>query len=205
MRTDLVALPPERDLPPSELLRRRQHLLLEARATLEGSHPRRVGGGGTGRRSVRMVALAAAVLVAVALSIPALGVGPRIVSLFAGGHDPDAPGAGPDDGLQVRPVRRSGGRQPHAYQSARAMADNLQAALESRAVIDQAKGVLIERYKLTPDQAFQLLAQASMHANRKVRDIADVLVRTGELPVTTRRDDRRAARRTPGPGRPTGG
>jgi hypothetical protein len=91
MRTDLVALPPERDLPPSELLRRRQHLLLEARATLEGSHPRRVGGGGTGRRSVRMVALAAAVLVAVVLSIPALGVGPRIVSLFAGGHDPDAP------------------------------------------------------------------------------------------------------------------
>jgi GAF domain-containing protein len=69
----------------------------------------------------------------------------------------------------------------HAYQSARDMADNLQAALESRAVIDQAKGVLIERYKLTPDQAFQLLAQASMHANRKVRDIADHLVTTGEL------------------------
>ena len=90
----------------------------------------------------------------------------------------------------------------HAYQSARDMAGNLQAALESRAVIDQAKGVLIERYKLTPDQAFQLLARASMHANRKVRDIADVLVRTGELPVTTRRDDRRAAQRTPGPGSP---
>jgi GAF domain-containing protein len=69
----------------------------------------------------------------------------------------------------------------YAYQSARDMADNLQRALESRAVIDQAKGVLIERYKLTPDRAFQLLAQASMHANRKVRDIADHLVATGEL------------------------
>src|SRR3954453_5438537 len=46
----------------------------------------------------------------------------------------------------------------YAYQSARDIADNLQAALESRAVIDQAKGILIERYKLTPDQAFQLLA-----------------------------------------------
>jgi AmiR/NasT family two-component response regulator len=41
--------------------------------------------------------------------------------------------------------------------------------------------VLIERYKLTPDQAFQLLARTSMNANRKVRDIADHLVRTGEL------------------------
>ena len=71
----------------------------------------------------------------------------------------------------------------YAYQSARDMADNLQRALESRAVIDQAKGVLIERYKLTPDQAFQLLARASMHANRKVRDIADVLVHTGEFPL----------------------
>jgi GAF domain-containing protein len=70
----------------------------------------------------------------------------------------------------------------YAYQSARELADNLQVALESRAVIDQAKGVLMERYKLTADQAFQLLARASMHANRKLRDIADDLVRTGELP-----------------------
>jgi GAF domain-containing protein len=69
----------------------------------------------------------------------------------------------------------------YAYQSARDMADNLQTALESRAVIDQAKGILIERYKLTPDAAFQLLARASMTANRKLRDIADDLVRTGEL------------------------
>jgi GAF domain-containing protein len=71
----------------------------------------------------------------------------------------------------------------YAYQSARDMADNLQMALESRAVIDQAKGVLIERYKVTPDQAFQLLARASMAANRKLRDIADHLVQTGEFPV----------------------
>jgi GAF domain-containing protein len=69
----------------------------------------------------------------------------------------------------------------YAYQSARDMADNLQFALDSRAVIDQAKGILIERHKLTPDQAFQLLARASMTTNRKLRDIADHLVRTGEL------------------------
>jgi GAF domain-containing protein len=90
----------------------------------------------------------------------------------------------------------------HAYQSARDMADNLQAALESRAVIDQAKGVLIERYKLTPDRAFQLLAQASMHANRKVRDIADQLVRTGELPVVAPRAESRRPGTKPAPGRP---
>src|SRR3954453_22998678 len=70
----------------------------------------------------------------------------------------------------------------YAYGSAPERADNLQTALESREVIDQAKGVLIERQKLTPDQAFQLLAQASMNPNRKVRDIAADLVHTGELP-----------------------
>ena len=49
------------------------------------------------------------------------------------------------------------------------MADNLQAALETRAVIDQAKGILMERHKLTADQAFQLLARISMTTNRKLR------------------------------------
>ncbi|SHN50120.1 GAF domain-containing protein [Geodermatophilus obscurus] len=69
----------------------------------------------------------------------------------------------------------------YAYQSARDLAENLQLAMESRAVIDQAKGMLIERYKLTPDAAFQLLARVSMTSNQKLRDIADELVRTGEL------------------------
>jgi GAF domain-containing protein len=71
----------------------------------------------------------------------------------------------------------------YAYQDARDMAGNLQAALESRAVIDQAKGILMERYKLTADQAFQALARVSMLTNTKVRDIADKLVRTGEFPL----------------------
>jgi GAF domain-containing protein len=69
----------------------------------------------------------------------------------------------------------------YEYQSARDLAGNLQLALESRAVIDQAKGILMERHKLTADQAFQVLAQASMKANKKVRAIADHLVQTGEL------------------------
>jgi GAF domain-containing protein len=70
----------------------------------------------------------------------------------------------------------------HAYQGARTLADNLAVALESRAVIDQAKGILMERLKLTADQAFQALATVSMHSNTKVRDVADHLVQTGEFP-----------------------
>jgi len=76
----------------------------------------------------------------------------------------------------------------YAYQSARDMADHLQTALESRAVIDQAKGILMERYKLTADQAFQVLARHSMQSNRKLRTVADELVRTGELPTLPTKD-----------------
>jgi GAF domain-containing protein len=69
----------------------------------------------------------------------------------------------------------------YVYEDARAMAENLQAALESRAIIDQAKGILIERYKMTADTAFQALARVSMQTNRKVREIAEHLVTTGEF------------------------
>jgi GAF domain-containing protein len=70
----------------------------------------------------------------------------------------------------------------HAYLSARDRADNLQIALETRGVIDQAKGILMANHRLTADQAFQLLAQVSMKTNRKLRAVADDLVHTGELP-----------------------
>ena len=72
----------------------------------------------------------------------------------------------------------------HAYSSARDLADTLQSALESRAVIDQAKGILMERHKLTADQAFRLLAEASMRMNTKLRAVAEHLVLTGDLPGT---------------------
>ena len=68
-----------------------------------------------------------------------------------------------------------------ALQDARDQAENLRAAMDSRAVIEQAKGILMERHKVTADQAFRLLVGVSMHANRKVRDLAEQLVLTGEL------------------------
>lgn len=69
----------------------------------------------------------------------------------------------------------------YLYESAVERAEHLALALDSRAVIDQAKGILMERYKLTPDQAFQALTRVSMETNTKVRDIAERFVRTGDL------------------------
>jgi hypothetical protein len=71
----------------------------------------------------------------------------------------------------------------YLYESAVERAEHLAAALDSRAVIDQAKGVLMERFKLTPDQAFQALTRVSMESNTKVREVAERFVATGELPL----------------------
>lgn len=61
-------------------------------------------------------------------------------------------------------------------------ADNLEAALHSSRTIGAAVGVLVERHRLTDDQAFDLLRRCSMCANRKLSDLADLLVHTGDLP-----------------------
>jgi GAF domain-containing protein len=69
----------------------------------------------------------------------------------------------------------------YLYESAVERAEHLRTALDSRAVIDQAKGILMERFKLSADQAFQLLARVSMETNTKVREVAVRFVETGEL------------------------
>jgi GAF domain-containing protein len=61
----------------------------------------------------------------------------------------------------------------------------LRAAMASRAVIEQAKGILMERHKVTEDQAFTILTHASQRTNVKLRDIASDLVRTGALTGTS--------------------
>jgi GAF domain-containing protein len=59
---------------------------------------------------------------------------------------------------------------------------NLRSAVASRDVIGQAKGILMERYKITADQAFGLLAQVSQELNRKLVDVARELASTGAVP-----------------------
>ncbi|WP_417221255.1 ANTAR domain-containing protein [Arthrobacter sp.] len=61
-------------------------------------------------------------------------------------------------------------------------AEQLRYAAQSRDVIGQAKGILMERYKVTSEQAFLLLASVSSHSNTKLVHIACHLVRSGSLP-----------------------
>jgi hypothetical protein len=52
----------------------------------------------------------------------------------------------------------------------------LRAALVSRATIDQARGILVGRYRISPEQAFNVLVRWSQHRNIKLRIIAEAVV-----------------------------
>lgn len=62
------------------------------------------------------------------------------------------------------------------FLAARHLSDELQEALKSRDVIGQAKGILIEREKVTDSDAFQMLKTISQSTNVKLRDVAQRLV-----------------------------
>jgi transcriptional regulator with GAF, ATPase, and Fis domain len=59
---------------------------------------------------------------------------------------------------------------------ATALAQQMQEAMESRAVIEQAKGILISEHHCSPDKAFQLLVRMSQETHRKLREVAESLV-----------------------------
>jgi GAF domain-containing protein len=59
-----------------------------------------------------------------------------------------------------------------ALHRAKSMALQLGEALETRAVIEQAKGVLMARERCDADAAFDILRRASQRENRKLRDVA---------------------------------
>lgn len=69
-----------------------------------------------------------------------------------------------------------------AVHNARVLADSqdlarqMQEAAESRAVIEQAKGIIMGDRRCTPDEAFAILVKLSQDANRKLREVALALV-----------------------------
>ena len=62
----------------------------------------------------------------------------------------------------------------------------LRTALSSRDVIGQAKGILMERLRITPEDAFDTLRRSSQRLNVKLHEIAQKLAETGEFGATER-------------------
>lgn len=63
----------------------------------------------------------------------------------------------------------------------------LDRSVVTQQLIGQAQGVLMERYKVTDDQAFAMLVRASQSTNTKLRELAQRLVHSGEFTVSDAR------------------
>ncbi|HWD52606.1 MAG TPA: sigma-70 family RNA polymerase sigma factor [Acidimicrobiales bacterium] len=72
----------------------------------------------------------------------------------------------------------------HSHEDEDRRAGNLNQALATREIIGQAQGILMERERITADQAFDILRRASQHLNVKLREVAQDLVDTGDRPPT---------------------
>jgi signal transduction histidine kinase/DNA-binding response OmpR family regulator len=71
----------------------------------------------------------------------------------------------------------------YAVSQAEDEAANLRVALSSNRLIGAALGILMNRLEIGSDESFALLRETSQRLNRKLRDIADEVVLTGELPT----------------------
>jgi AmiR/NasT family two-component response regulator len=58
---------------------------------------------------------------------------------------------------------------------------NLQGAFGRRALIEQAKGILMARHSVNADKAFEMLREHSQHNGHKVADVAAAIVDTHQL------------------------
>ena len=97
------------------------------------------------------------------------------LNIFADGHDGFC-----DQDIEVArtiaspaAVTLANGR---AYRQATRLAEQLEEAMTSRVIIEQAKGILVVTRRCDPDQAFEMLREASQRSNRKLRDVAGELV-----------------------------
>ena len=111
--------------------------------------------------------------ISTSLSIPVI-VGARGVGAL--NFYARTPGALTDDDAAIGTLYTRHVATVAAYYDRAEEADHLQRALENRAVIDQAKGILMSTTGCDPEGAFDLLRQQSQSENRKLRDVASELV-----------------------------
>ncbi len=93
------------------------------------------------------------------------------------GHEPDVfRGAAHDIALLFAAQGGTAVRNASLYSACRRMVNHLHAGLESRAIIEQAKGMLHAELGVSPAEAFGLLSRYSQNTNQRVRRVSADLV-----------------------------
>jgi len=125
-----------------------------------------------------IVALAAETGVRSSLSLPLPYQGSTVGALNCYSREPAAfaTPASLDAGLQVAEAVAVAVGNAEAHAQLADQAHNMRIAMDSRAVIEQAKGVIMASMSCDADTAFDVLRHQSQSENRKLRDIAQEIV-----------------------------
>lgn len=90
------------------------------------------------------------------------------------------------DGLRkerVRPIVEMAISRFNAFEKLRRERDDALSALEDRKVIEKAKGLLMKQRGLSEEQAYHAMRKAAMRENRKLAEIARVLITAFQLDI----------------------
>jgi GAF domain-containing protein len=69
------------------------------------------------------------------------------------------------------------------YTSTAELAEQMRTAMQTRSVIEQAKGILMERHGYSDYTVFKALSTLSQRSNRKLRDVATAIVQSTRSPL----------------------
>jgi GAF domain-containing protein len=98
-----------------------------------------------------------------------------VLNLYSDGS-PDFLGPGREAAEALANRAGAAATAARLYFDSRTLAEGLSRAIESRSVIEQAKGILMSQNRCGPDEAFAILTRASQNRNVKLRDLAAQVV-----------------------------
>jgi GAF domain-containing protein len=157
--------------------------------TLRHNEPRRIDDMATERRWPAFCRAAAQAGFASCLTLPLRTDRQPAGAVALYGTEPNAfGGAAHDIALLFAAQGGTAVRNASLYRACRRMVNNLHAGLESRAVIEQAKGMLHAELGVSPAEAFGLISRYSQNTNQRVRRISADLVRGRISPADLRQD-----------------
>ncbi|MBI1912046.1 MAG: response regulator [Deltaproteobacteria bacterium] len=82
---------------------------------------------------------------------------------------------------QLEPALKLAQARYDEFKNLKSEVDDLKDAIETRKLVERAKGILMKRCNISEEEAFKLLQAHSQKENKKMREIADTIISASKL------------------------